>query len=77
MGYPRKNPDKRGWGYILFEKKKRNFIIPQATKFCSIRIIGFRYSYFTVRITINDLLVPSFKWKGNECLYRGNDQYLG
>ena len=27
MGYPRKNPDKRGWGYILFEKKKKKGIL--------------------------------------------------
>ena len=26
MGYPRKNPDKRGWGYILFEKKKKGIL---------------------------------------------------
>ena len=41
----------------------------QATKFCSIRITCFRYSYFTVRITTNDSSVPSFRWKGNDRPY--------
>ena len=35
-------------------------ILNQATKFCCIGITGFRYSYFTVRVTTNDSSVPSF-----------------
>ena len=51
--------------------------IPQAIKFCSIRIAGFCDSNFTVRGTTNNLLVLSFHGKGSDCLYRGNDQHLG
>ena len=31
----------------------------QATKFCSIRVTGFCYFYFTVPVTTNDSSVPS------------------
>ena len=45
----------------------------QARKFCSIRITGFSYFYFTVRVVMNNSLVPSFHWKGYDHLYKGND----
>ena len=40
-------------------------------KFCSIRIKGFHYSYFNVRVMMNDLLVPLLHSKGNNCLHGG------
>ena len=48
------------------------FIVNQAMKIYSIRITGFHYSYFTVRVMTNDSLVPVFLWKGNGCPYMGN-----
>ena len=51
--------------------------MPQATEFCSIRITGFRYSSFTAKVSTDDSSVPSFHLKGNDRLYRGNDQRLG
>ena len=41
----------------------------QATKFCSVRITGFPYSYVTVRVTTNNSTVPLFHGKGNDHLY--------
>ena len=49
----------------------------QARKFCSVKITGFCYSNFTVRVTTNNLLVPLFHQKGNNCPGKGNDQRLG
>ena len=49
-------------------------IVNQAMKIYSIRITGFHYSYFTVRVMTNDSLVPVFLWKGNVCPHMGNGQ---
>ena len=63
-------------GYIFWQcsclKLKKNFLqfLPwtwviyrvQATKFCFIRITGFHYSYFIVRVTTDDLFAPLFHW---------------
>ena len=65
------------WPIILTSFYKTAWYLLQATKFCPIEITGFRYSYFTVRVTTNDTLVPSFHRKGNDRPYRGNDQRLG
>ena len=46
------------------QKQKKIYNEDQAKKFCSIRKIGFRYSYFTVRIMTNDPLV-SIARQGN------------
>ena len=55
------------WRFWRFPLNKR----------CSIRITVFRYSYFTVRVTTSNSSVPSFHWKDNDRLYRGNNQRLG
>ena len=47
---------------IKQKQKQRNKIYneDQAKEFCSVRETGFCYSYFTVRITTNPMLLPLF-----------------
>ena len=73
-----------GYKFTVLQKNSWQIMVVnlqvQATKCFCIRITGFCYSYFTVRVTKNNLLVPLFQWKGNNHPYKddlGNNKCLG